>query len=576
MTFDSSVHNRLKNRLWEIHGQQGVEVLPRLLELLRQYPNLRVPVREAHWNQRDIVLITYGDHVRETDHTPLESLRRFLAEHQLPELINTVHILPFCPSTSDDGFSVVDHKQVDSNLGSWRDIERFGAQGQLMFDLVVNHVSRSSPWFQGYLAGDERYLDYFIEVDPAADLSMVTRPRSSPLLTEYQTSRGPRHVWTTFSADQIDLNYANPTVLLEVLDTLLFYIQQGARIVRLDAVAYLWKEIGTNCIHRPQTHGIVKLMRDIVQLVAPQVLLLTETNVPHAENISYFGEGDEAHMVYQFSLPPLLAESLLQHDASTFNAWLNSLDTIPPETTYFNFTASHDGIGVRPLEGLVSDHRLEQLVEVTRARMGFVGTKRNADGNDTPYELNITYLDLLSLPGSDDPERYAVRFLASQALMLSLRGIPGIYINSLLGTRNDGQAVELSGIARRINRHKFTREELDAVLADSQSLPAHVFREYRRLLSVRIRQPAFHPEGPQRVIPVEKDSLIAFLRTAPDESQRILVLGNVAERDAQIDVASWDDLVPRKDLLAGTTLQQDRINLKPYQVAWIEIAGKQC
>ncbi|MFO7902045.1 MAG: alpha-amylase family glycosyl hydrolase [Planctomycetota bacterium] len=571
MTFDASVQSRLKNRLCEIYGQQGCDVLPRLLELMQHYRNLDAPPRATRWDQRDMVLITYGDQVREAGHTPLESLQRFVADYQLHELINIVHILPFCPSTSDDGFSVVDHKAVDPNLGSWSDIARIAARGELMFDLVLNHVSQASAWFQGYLAGDERYLDYFIEVDPDTDLSAVTRPRSSPLLTRCQTSRGPRHVWTTFSADQIDLNYANPAVLLEVLNTLLFYIQQGARIVRLDAVAYLWKEIGTSCIHLPRTHGIVKLMRDIVDILAPHVLLLTETNVPHVENISYLGSGDEAHMVYQFSLPPLLAEALLRHDATTFNAWLSSLDSAPPSTTYFNFTASHDGIGVRPLEGLVSETRRKQLVEIARARGGRVGTKRNPDGTDTPYELNVTYLDLLSHPECSDPGRYAARFLASQAIMLSLRGIPGIYFNSLVGACNDYEAVEASGIARRINRRKFKRSELDGWLADSRSLPGHVLEAYCRLLAVRVAQPAFHPEGGQDVFCAENKTLMAFLRTAPDASQRILVLANVADHPLQVELSDWDHLVPQQDLLTGTPIRERDVRLDPYQVMWLQV-----
>lgn len=571
MTFEAAVQSRLKNRLCEIYDQPGCDVLPRLLDVMQHYRDLEASPRATRWDQRDMVLITYGDQVRETGHGPLESLWRFVADHRLHELINTVHILPFCPSTSDDGFSVVDYKAVDPTLGSWSDIERFAARGELMLDLVLNHVSQASAWFQGYLAGDERYRDYFIEVDPETDLSAVTRPRSSPLLTAYQTSRGLRHVWTTFSADQIDLNYANPRVLLEVLNALLFYIQQGARIVRLDAVAYLWKEIGTSCIHLPRTHAIVKLMRDIVDTLAPHVLLLTETNVPHVENISYLGSGDEAHMVYQFSLPPLLAEALLRHDATTFNEWLNALDTAPPGTTYFNFTASHDGIGVRPLEGLVSENRRTQLVELARDRGGWVGTKRNSDGTDTPYELNVTYLDLLSRPACSDPGGYAARFLASQAIMLSLRGIPAIYFNSLVGARNDREAVEASGMARRINRRKFGRSELESRLADPRSLPGHVFEAYRRLLAARMAQPAFHPEAGQRLLDMHQKSLVAFLRTAPDESQRILVLANVADQPVQLDMSNWDGPLPWRDLLTQTTIRGRDLRLKPYQVMWLRV-----
>ena len=573
MPIDVSVTKRIENRLQEIYGQRASEVLPPLLELMERYRIASPPASPGLWDQRDVVLITYGDQVREQGQVPLGALGRFLADHQLHALINTIHLLPFCPYTSDDGFSVVDYLAVDPELGTWEDIAQLRSRGDLVFDLVLNHISQASAWFQGYLQGDPRYLDYFIEMDPQTDLSAVTRPRSLPLLTEYKTSRGPRYVWTTFSADQIDLNYANPAVLLDVLHALLFYIRQGARFVRLDAIAYLWKEVGTSCIHLPQTHSIVKLMRDVVDAVAPHVVLLTETNVPHAENISYFGNGDEAHMVYQFSLPPLLAEAILQHDATALCQWLRSLDATPPGTTYFNFTASHDGVGVRPLEGLLSPERRDQLVAAAQMRGGLIGTKRNPDGTDTPYELNVTYLDLLSDPHDPDPDRHAARFLASQAIMLALRGIPGIYFHSLVGTRNDSQAAVTSGIPRRINRRKFLRQELEACLSDPQTLQHKVFEAYRRLLAVRVAQAAFHPDGGQHVLDQENPALVAFLRTAPRGAERILVLANLDDRATSVDLGNWCDLVCAHDLLSGAAPVDGIFPLNPYQVAWLPAMG---
>ena len=330
-------------------------------------------------------------------------------------------------------------------------MQALAGQVDLMFDLVLNHVSRRSQWFQRYLEGSSPYDRYFIEVDPQADVSQVTRPRSLPLLTPVQTARGERHVWTTFSADQMDLNFAEPAVLLEMLDLLLFYAAEGARIIRLDAIAYLWKKIGTSCIHLPQTHEVVKLMRSVLADVAPHVLLLTETNVPHAENIAYFGAGDEAHMVYQFSLPPLLLDALVSEDATSLMRWLAALKPPPSGNTFFNFTASHDGIGVRPLEGLVPEERIAQLSAAVRARQGHVGTRRDAHGNDKPYELNITYLDALRDDAGAFSPAQIQRFLTSQAVMLALQGIPGVYFHSLVGTPNDVAAVPREAASRVVS-----------------------------------------------------------------------------------------------------------------------------
>jgi len=571
MTFEAPVQERLSQRLVEIYGARGSEVLAALLELLQAYREDPPHVsREQRWDERDVVLIGYGDQVRQPGCAPLEAFRRFVVDHRLHEVINTIHILPFCPYTSDDGFSVIDYLAVDPELGSWEDLRRLNRHNDLVFDLVLNHVSQASSWFQGYLQGDARYQDYFIEVDPRTDLSAVTRPRSLPLLTEYQTSRGPRHVWTTFSADQVDLNYANPAVLLDVLRTLLFYVRQGARFVRLDAIAYLWKQPGTSCIHLPQTHAIVKLMRDVLQLVAPHVMLLTETNVPHAENISYFGEGDEAHMVYQFSLPPLLADALLRQDARALTDWLMSLEQARAGTTFFNFTASHDGVGVRPLEGLLPAERRAQLVQAAVDRGGLVSTKRDPDGRDTPYELNITYFDLLSDPRDADAEKHIARFLASQAMMLSLRGIPGIYFHSLLGARNDRQAARRTGLHRRINRRKWERAQLDAMLGEEGAAHRRIFDAYRRLLEVRIAQRAFHPEGDQQVDDLAEDGLLALRRSAPDQEQRILVLANLTERSRPVELARWTELELRHDLLTGERPRDGVFSLDPYQVAWFD------
>ncbi len=252
--------------------------------------------------------------------------------------------------------------------------------------------------------------------------------------------------------------------------------------------------------------------------------------------------------------------------------WLGRLDAAGPGTTFFNFTASHDGIGVRPLEGLLPAERREALVRAAQRRGGLVGTRRHPDGTDTPYELNITYFDLLSDPEGGDPESHARRFLASQAIMLALRGIPGVYFHSLVGSHNDSEAALASGIPRRINRHKFGREELDRVLSADDSVPQNIFLAYRHLLAVRIAQQAFHPDGSQTVFHPSHSTLLAFLRRSPDATQQILVLANVSDQDLPVDLSPWSHLSPGPDLLTGDQPLHDTFLLGPYQVAWLETA----
>ncbi len=348
--------------------------------------------------------------------------------------------------------------QVNPGLGSWDDIKRLSQRYRLMFDGVINHVSRSSSWFQSYLKDEDPYSGYFITAKEEWDLSRVVRPRTHPLLTRVTTSAGERYVWTTFSDDQIDLNYQNPTVLLEIINLLLFYVQKGARIIRLDAIAYLWKTSGTGCIHLPETHAVVKIIRGVLDLVAPEVFLITETNVPHEENISYFGEyqadaghTDEAQMVYQFPLAPLVIHSLATGSVDHLSKWAASLES---KGLFFNFLASHDGIGLLPAKGILNDIEIDYLVKKTIQHGGRVSFRSNPDRSESPYELNITLFDILNDPMRPDPILDISRFLASQVIMLSLAGVPGIYIHSLFGTRNCQDCVDDSGQARSINRFK--------------------------------------------------------------------------------------------------------------------------
>ncbi|MFO7545351.1 MAG: alpha-amylase family glycosyl hydrolase, partial [Trueperaceae bacterium] len=478
--------------------------------------------------------------------------------------VNTVHLLPFYPSTSDDGFSVVDYLAVDPAVGDWSDVSSFGQDFSLMFDAVINHVSASSRWFQGFLAGEEPYVDYFLDVSPETDLSSVVRPRTLPLLTPVETVRGTRHVWTTFSADQVDLNYHTPEVLLDVVDVILAYVAHGAKILRLDAITYLWKEIGTACVHHPKTHRVIQLLRTIVDAVAPDVLLLTETNVPHVENVSYFGNGhDEAHMVYNFALPPLTLHTFASGDARPLRAWAASLDTPSEATTFFNFLASHDGIGVRPVERILAPEQVTALVERALRHGGRVSYRSEADVRQSPYELNIGYFDALSDPAADEPlERQVDRFVAAHAIAASLAGVTGVYVHSLLGSRWDRETAKRTGVNRAINRARFDLEALERELDDPASLRALVWQRLSNLLAVRRAEPAFHPQASQEVLPAP-DGVFALRRGG-----RVTCLVNVTDRPQVVEVGEGSG----RDLLSGDTVPAEasgRHVLPAYGVAWL-------
>jgi sucrose phosphorylase len=498
-------------------------------------------------------------------------------------VITGVHLLPFFPYSSDDGFSVIDYTAVKPELGTWADIERLGHSFRLMFDAVINHISAESNWFRAFVNGNREYEDTFITVEPGTDLSDVVRPRARPLLTPVQTAQGEKLVWTTFSADQIDLNYANPNTLLDIIDVLLLYVEKGAEVIRLDAIAYVWKRIGTLCIHLEEAHRIVKLFRAVFDMVAPRVILITETNVPHAENVSYFGNGhDEAQLVYQFPLPPLVLHTFHRGDATRLAEWAAGLSTPSRSTTFFNFLASHDGVGVRPVEGILSPQEIGALVDRTREHGGYVSYKTNADGSQSVYELNISYFDALSDPEGDESlETQVDRFLASQAIMLSLAGVPGIYVHSLFGSRSHHAGVERTGRYRSINREKFRRRELEQALADPASLRHQVLYPYLELIRARASHAAFHPNSGQRVLIPDQTgsaSLYVLLRTSIGDGRSVVCIHNVSSTEQLLRVKLKALDIPGRrefqDLISGTVYaagdQALVLPTKPYQVLWLE------
>ena len=559
---------KVKELLTKIYGPQtGQAAFERIQPLIEKF---RVQKRQKpeFFSQEDIVLISYGDSLNRAGQAPLTTLREFAGRY-LKGAITTIHFLPFFPYSSDDGFSVMDFFAIDPELGSWDDVHTIGRDFQLMLDYVVNHFSAQSRWFANYLADRNGFEEFAIEIDPSIDLSMVTRPRSLPLLSEYKKNDGRRvHLWTTFSADQIDFNFKSLDVLARMIEVLLFYVRQGAKILRQDAIAYLWKEIGTSCIHLPQTHAMVKLFRAVLDIVAPDVMILTETNVPHTENISYFGSGrDEAQMVYNFTLPPLLFYSFVKQDATVLSDWAKGLELESAANTFFNFTASHDGIGVRPLEGILPPQELDALIEVVKTNGGQVSYKKNPDGSDSPYELNITYVDAILADGASTR---ADKFLASQAIQYALPGVPATYIHSLLGSRNWTAGVTQTGRARSINREKLDVEKIMKQLNDSNSFRSGIFYPYIKLIKTRRQQPAFHPNADFGIL--EIDPRIFGIRRS-SASQTIFALTNISSSEVSLSLTQSSASGQMKDLVSGEMVKTASISLKPFQYVWLTPAA---
>ncbi|MCG9663874.1 Sucrose phosphorylase [Vibrio mediterranei] len=558
-TANSQVKKDLQQILAGVYSPAQLnELIPNLLNVIANQPEY---VGKKQWvDQNDIMLITYGDSIKKQGEAPLHTLREFLNDNAA-DVLSAVHILPCYPYTSDDGFSVVDYWKINPELGDWQDVQSLSNNYDLMFDGVINHISKSSDWFQGYLKGETQYREFFTEANPNRDYSSVTRPRALPLLTTFETANGTKHIWTTFSEDQIDLNFRCPEVFQKIAELLLFYAQQGASFIRLDAIGFMWKELDTPCIHQPQTHAIVQALRALMSAVAPHVKLITETNVPHNDNISYFGNGEnEAHLVYQFPLPPLTLHTLQTGNSDKIVDWMSSLEPCSEQTTFFNFLASHDGIGVRPVEGILNKEQVDHLLSVVQTNGGRVSYKDNGDGTQSPYELNINYFDAIRDANSDDQTNLD-RFMAAQSILISMAGVPGIYVHSLLGSGNDIEGLERLGYNRAINREKLERTEVESELAKPESRRAQVLSRFKHILGIRKQQRAFAPSASQRVV-ATSEQLVTFVR-----DEQVLVAINISNQAVELDTNAVLKGVSH-DLISGNDLS-GVVTVQPYQVMWL-------
>jgi len=557
---DESTPNAWETPLSAVYGDERAADISTAVHSLLERHNRSTPTT-GRWSEDDAWLIAYPDQVTTVGENPLLTLHRFY-QRRLSAAFNGIHILPFFPATSDEGFSVRDYETVDAAFGDWTDIEAIAADARLMVDAVLNHCSVGSESFLGWARGDPSYREFIRIAEPTADLSMTVRAREHPLLTPFETARGTEWVWTTFSADQADLNYGNPAVLLYVLSVLLSYVEHGASAIRLDAVCFLWKEEGTSSIHLPETHQIIRFFRACLDATYPDVVLVSETNVPHEENVSYLGDGSvpEADVVYRFTLPPLVLHAFSTGDTTDLADWLGNIASTPPDTTFLNFLASHDGVGLRPLEGLVDDASVEHLVEDAEAHGGRANRHSLPDGTSVPYELNATWYDLIRGPtsGADAMARH----LASHAIMFAISGVPAVYIHALLATENDLDLAADTGAARSINRSRLDLGRLDGLLADPASRESISLAQINSMLRLRRSTDAFHPNSLQTVLQTPPSVLGIERRSSAGRIARVYV--NVSGE--AVDVAHGFPAAPVGYRCGATT---DGLHLEPWGFAWL-------
>lgn len=526
---------------------------------------------QSHWDETDIMAITYGDSIFEEGEKPLNTLK-YVMDKYLKQSVSMVHILPYYPYSSDGGFAVKDYDIINPDLGTWEEVNKISKDYRIMADLVVNHCSSQHSWFESFCRGEPEYQDYFVQASPDDDLSKVVRPRTSPLLRVTHTPEGEKYVWCTFSHDQIDLNFANPEVFLEIMRLISFYIDQGASIFRLDAIGFLWKKIGTSCMHLEETHQAIQLMRALIEYRLPNAIVITETNVPKKENLTYFGNANEAHMVYNFSLPPLLINAMVTGSAKHLKTWLMSMPPAQMGTTYLNFIASHDGIGVRPAEGILDPEELQNMIHVLQSFGAKISWRAGVNGEKQPYEVNIALIDAFKGTTCGEDQYQVARMLCAHAIAIALEGVPAIYIHSFFATENDYVTLAETEHNRDINRYKWHLDALESKLDNSNTLNNQVLSGLNELISIRKQHPAFHPNATQFTLHLP-DELFGFWRQCLRRDQSVFVINNITNSVQTLCLAQLNliDMDEWKELITGEMIVDlyGEIQLQPYQSIWI-------
>ena len=569
---------KLLDKTYQNHNSEEINIIfNQLLQILDDFRDKSENEENKNkipWDQSHSVLITYADSIQKKGEKNLVTLNQILDEFFI-DLTKVVHILPFLNSTSDGGFAVSSHKTIDQRFGDWSDLKRISKNHILMGDLVLNHVSSSHPWVQQFIKSQEPGLSNIFA--PSEDLNWknVVRPRSSSLFSKINTSDGDKKVWTTFGPDQVDVNWQNPKMILEFLNLLILYLNNGIKWLRLDAVGFIWKEPRTTCLHLPKAHLIVKILRIILSNLSTNGVLITETNVPQEENLSYLISDDEAHMAYNFPLPPLVLEAVITSKADILNKWISDWPELSQNTTLFNFTASHDGIGLRALEGLMSEDRVKELLINCEKRGGLVSHRRLSNGDDKPYELNISWWSAMEDSSRDIRRFQYERFILTQLIVMVLKGVPAFYLPAILASENDIKTFSMTGERRDLNREKFIMEKLLLILNNNYSYASKNIKFLSNAMKIRSSLKAFHPSSKMLSLSKNRSDLIVIRRGEGLNS--IWAIHNITDNklnylldDPEI-LDSIDFNLCFKDYLTGNKYSNLNITLKPFQVIWIGI-----
>ena len=553
------------------HHLSEIEIIKcgkEIAEIINRFNKKKIKKKKIV-SEKTSIVICYGDSVFSSSQKNLIKNFQNFFQKKLSKYFNTVHFLPFYPSSSDSGFAVKDHYKIDNRLGNWSDVARFSKKNDIMADIVINHSSARGLWFKNFLKEKKPGKDYFLTVNSKFNVSKVIRPRDHQLLKKINIFKKPKYLWRTFSPDQLDLNFKNPTVLLRFIKIMINLINHGVTIFRLDAIAYLWKENGTKCVNLKETHEVIKLFRIVCSLLNVESIIVTETNLPEKENLSYFGNADEANWIYNFSLPPLLIYSFLFENSSYLNNWNSKLPQTKKGNSYLNFIASHDGIGMRPVEGIISKTNKKKFFKRLKKNGSKFSYRKVQNKSKKVYEANITVFDALKKSDFDPKGNFFLeRFISAHSIMISFEGVPAIYFNSLFGTSNDEAKYIITENNRDLNRYRWNYKNINKKLRNSKSKQSIFYKRITNLLEIRRKQKAFHPNGLRSSINMGS-KIFCFKRQSFDKKQTILCITNLSSKFQCTKInhkfLRWKNLLNYKN----NHISNKMIRLEPFQTVWL-------
>lgn len=471
--------------------------------------------------QNKIQLITYADSLGKD----FKELDRAL-DLYFKDVVSGIHVLPFYPSSGDRGFSPLTHLEVDPVFGTWEDVKKIGTHHDFMCDVIVNHISRESKWFQDYLAkGDQsEFADYFITAEkfsrhlkkrretlPKAILKLeelvnkmrkvdvvfhqggvnkavlkkIYRPRPGTPFVEVEFKDGTKkNIWCTFSKDQIDVDINNPAIRQYFKDVLIFLASQGVKLVRLDAFGYAAKERGTNNFLIPQDYELVQELAQVAHehgmAILPEVHnhYSFQVNLAQTKGVDY---------VYDFALPLLVMNALFTQRNGNLTHWI----TIRPANCITTLD-THDGLPVPDVEDLMPEEERQLVCETIRKNGGKDAMRASGtnSANLDVYQINCTYYSALA----ENDNAYVL----ARAMQFFVPGIPQVYYVGLLAGKNDAELLDRTGNGRDINRHGYTLEEI------AHEVERPVVKRLFQLIRFRNSYSAFNGEFYQKESPAHQ------------------------------------------------------------------------